>query len=124
MQTYNPPHIARDTEKLTALIEAIRTNQPITPIVIDGENAICGSHRIAAYEKAYKLWAAETKGWENTNEPVIPVVELMQSDIDAAIESVGGESWDDLGEWNDIVEAIYNVTDDTEVKAALADQVV
>ena len=124
MTTYNAPHEARDTEKLNAIVEAIRTNQDITPIVVDGENAICGSHRIAAFEKAWKLWDAGTEGWENTNEPTVPTVELMQSDIDAAIESVGGETWADLGEYNDICEAVYNTTEDAEVKAALKDQVI
>lgn len=50
---YNPPHEVRDTEKLSSMINALKSGQSLPPIIVCGEVAFSGSHRIAAHEK---LW--------------------------------------------------------------------
>jgi hypothetical protein len=126
MTNYNEPHAVRDETKLAALIEAYRTNQDISPIVVTGDTAITGSHRIAACRTAKQLWESEAAGWENSNEPVLRAVEISQDAWDKACkvhDVEDGDLWS-IGDYNDLCQAIYAATDDGEVKAALEDQIV
>ena len=44
-----PPHDATDADKLTALVESMEGHGWIgAPLLVDGEQALTGSHRIAA----------------------------------------------------------------------------
>lgn len=110
--TYRPPHAVCDDSKLDALVEAFRTNQPIPPIVVIEDLAICGSHRIAAHEIASREFNRLTDGWEDADEPTLNVIELT-ADYAEYLDS---------SDYNGICEAIYDATDRDDVKVALEDQ--
>lgn len=108
---YNPPHAATDREKLNGMIEALRLGRPLPPIVVVGQQAISGSHRIEAQDQARRLWANETEGWENSPEPKLEAIELDDVEVD----------FDEL-DFNMIASHVYRNTSSVEIKAALEDQ--
>jgi hypothetical protein len=110
MATYpNPPHGVQDGDKLAAMVEALREGRPLPPIVSEpgGYNAICGSHRIAAWR------AAEA-------EPDVLV--MSEADWSAACTELGVDYLDEV-DYEDQCRAVAGVTTDPEIRAALADQV-
>lgn len=48
-----PPHMAWIDDLSKKLIQAYSDNQTVTPVVIIGKHAICGSHRIHAAKKVF-----------------------------------------------------------------------
>ncbi len=122
MKLYTPPHAPENEEKVASLIEAFRVGAKITPVVTQGLFAICGSHRIAAYEEAWQRWDMEEPGWENSPEPELDVVEIDDETWERACEQNGVEHLDDLWDFNDICRAVFDATDDEEIRSALADQ--
>ena len=122
MKTYTEPHQVKDIDKLASLIEAYRTNQAITPIVVQGELAFTGSHRIAAHRQAWKLWNTEADGWEDASEPELESVEIDDETWHRACTLRGVDHLDELGDWNDLCSALYDASDDEDVKSALEDQ--
>jgi hypothetical protein len=52
MTNYIPPHQPTDKAKLASLVEAIKSGAKITPVVVCGDIALTGSHRIAAFALA------------------------------------------------------------------------
>jgi hypothetical protein len=122
MKTYNPLHAPTDTAKLDALVEAIRTNQTITPVVVCGEQAITGSHRVRAFEIAFQKYRDQEAGWEDTEEPAIPVIEIDDETLMAACNAIGADEFGDVVHYDDLYIAIEEHTSDADLKAALEDQ--
>jgi ParB-like chromosome segregation protein Spo0J len=122
MKTYNPLHAPVDKTKLASIIEAIRTNQAISPIVVSGEQAITGSHRIRAFEIAFEKYSNQEAGWEDTGEPSIPVVEIDDETLLAACNAVGADDFSEVVHYDDLYVEIERLTTDEELKAAVADQ--
>ena len=122
MKTYNPLHAPTDKAKLASLIEAIRTNQEISPIVVNGDQAITGSHRVRAFEIAFEKYSNQEAGWEDTVEPSIPVVEIDDETLLAACNAVGADDFSEVLHFDDLYMAIERLTTDEELKAAVADQ--
>jgi len=89
MNTYTPIHTPNDTEKLDSIIESIRRGKKITPVLVIGEQALTGSHRVRAFELAYEKYRNQEPGWEDTEEPVIPVVEIDEETLTAAFGAAG-----------------------------------
>lgn len=119
---YNAPHEARDNDKVNALVEAFRTGQEITPIVVQGETAFTGSHRIAAHLKARQLWNDGAAGWEDASEPELQAVEIDDETWERACEMRDVEHLDELGDYNELCQALYDATEDDDIKSALEDQ--
>ena len=71
---YEPPHEVRDTAKLAAMIATLEAGGELPAILVTGETALCGSHRLAA--------------WEACELPA-QVVELDDDDYCAAMEHLG-----------------------------------
>jgi len=122
MKTYTPLHSPTDNAKLAAIIEAIRTHQTISPIVVIGEQAITGSHRVRAFEIAYEKYVNQELGWEDTNEPSIPAVEIDDETLTAACNAVGAEDFSEVVHYDDLYMEIERLATDDELKAAVADQ--
>lgn len=122
MKTYNPLHAPTDSAKLASIVEAIRTNQTITPIVINGEQAITGSHRVRAFEIAFEKYSNQEAGWEDTDEPSIPVVEIDDETLLAACKAVGADDFSEVVHYDDLYIEIEALATDDELKAAVADQ--
>jgi hypothetical protein len=124
MTHYQPPHEVTCEDKLASLIEAFRTNQDITPIAVQGDFAFTGSHRIEAHRQAYELWNTEAAGWdrEKTQEPVLEAIEVDDETYLAACAREGVEHHEQIGDYDAICSALYDATDDAELKAALEDQ--
>ena len=118
MKHYNPPHPPTDKAKTLAMVEAIRQGQSLPPIVINGDNALTGSHRIAAYEIAWKLWDSQAPGWDDASEPTIEVIECSNEDLDSVASNYDLAT----GDFNALASALYATTNDFGLKAALADQ--
>jgi|JI9StandDraft_2_1071091.scaffolds.fasta_scaffold03069_12 hypothetical protein len=122
MNTYTPIHTPNDTEKLDSIIESIRRGKKITPVLVIGEQALTGSHRVRAFELAYEKYRNQEPGWEDTEEPVIPVVEIDEETLTAACQVIGAESVADVVHFDELYAAIERVTDSDEIKSAVADQ--
>ena len=122
MKTYTPLHTPTDKAKLASLIEAIRLNQPIQPIVINGEQAITGSHRVRAFEIAFEKYRNQEAGWEDTAEPSIPVVEIDDETLVAACNAIGADDFSEVVHYDDLYIEIERLASGEELKAAVADQ--
>jgi hypothetical protein len=123
---FYPPHEVRDQAKFDGLLESFRLGKPIPPIATCGDVAYTGSHRLHAYEKAQWCWEQKEPGWENSPRPSLGNVEISDQEWEDATGYWNEnyypiESLDEL-EFNDICEAIYQATQDPELKAALEDQ--
>jgi len=121
MKTYNAPHGPNNDAKLAAMMETLRRGEHLPPIVVCGEQAFCGSHRIEAYRRAWRLRDSLGEAWELVPDD-IQAVELSDDDYRAACTLAGVEYLDDLRDYNEIATAIYETTTDDEVRQALADQ--
>ena len=121
---YTPPHDATDGPKIDALVESYRTGQEVTPVLVYGDRALTGSHRIEAHRRASALWECSAPGWEDIDDhPQLSVVRMDDADWLAACESCGVDDLDDLSDHGAICAAIYHSTDDSRIRAALADQI-
>ena len=47
---YQPPHEVRDQGKLNALVEILKNGGELPPVLVCGDRAYSGSHRLAAWE--------------------------------------------------------------------------
>ena len=47
---YQPPHEVRDQAKLNALVEILKNGGELPPVLVCGDRAYSGSHRLAAWE--------------------------------------------------------------------------
>lgn len=105
---YNPPHEARDQKKLESMIAAIEGGKSLPPIIVMGDDAFTGSHRIAA--------------WEACNVDA-DVVEISDADYVAAMTEMGLD-WecDSVYDYNEFCQALYAVTTDSDIKDAIKDQ--
>ena len=119
---YLTPHDVQDRAKFDALVESFRLGHPIPAIVVCGETAVTGSHRVAAHLAAHKLWDRGADGWEDSVEPTLDAVEVGEDEVDAACRRIYADHYTDVRHHNEFCEALYNVTGDDAVKAALADQ--
>lgn len=123
MRTYNPPHKAHDDAKLASMMAMLRQGIDLPPIVVNGETALSGSHRIAAYQAAQKRRESLDLAWEDVPDR-IPAVELSDADCQAAADYLGVEYLTDARDCNEVARAIHVTTTDPAVRAAIADQVV
>ena len=48
---YQPPHEVRERNKLAGMIRALRRGESLPPVLVCGDNALSGSHRLVAWEK-------------------------------------------------------------------------
>jgi hypothetical protein len=46
---YQPPHEVRDQDKLDAMIEILKNGGELPPVLVCGDRAYSGSHRLAAW---------------------------------------------------------------------------
>ena len=112
MTTYNPPHPARLHAYLDKMVVTILSGRDLPPIVVCGEVAITGSHRIAAYIKA-------DKHPDLDRDLSIPTVEISDEEFSAAAEGLDPESPDFLTE---VAERLHEATDRSDLREALSDQ--
>ena len=109
MKYYNPPHEVRNQEKLQSMINTLGNDGDLPPIVVLGEDAITGSHRLAA-------WAACDMEAET--------IEIEDEDYVAAMNYLGLDPvYDSPMDMNQLCAALYQVIDDEDVQTALADQI-
>ena len=47
---YQPPHEVRDQNKLDAMVEILKNGGELPPVLVCGDRAYSGSHRLAAWE--------------------------------------------------------------------------
>lgn len=108
MTTYNEPHQVRDQAKLQRMIDTLRSGGQLPPIVVCGYQAFTGSHRIAAWNACRMDHQA---------------VEISEAEYIATMTKMGLD-WetDEVMDYTDFCDALYEVTNDPDVKAALDDQ--
>lgn len=120
MIRYIAPHDPVDQAKLAILTTAYRTGQPVTPVVVGGDVAFTGSHRLAAYWAAFEEWAQDEDG--DLLEPELETIEVSDEDYRAACDLLDISWHVDATDAVEFAEALYNVTGDEDLKAALKDQ--
>lgn len=108
MRFFNPPHAVQNLQKLKKMREAIKDGDELPPIVVCGEKALTGTHRIAAYY------------WYRKEVPYIEIEEILYIE---AVKAMGLDPiYDEVRDYSKLAEKIHELTDDGEIKAALADQ--
>lgn len=108
MTYYNPPHAVMDETKLQSMIATLNSGGTLPPVIVLGEYAFTGSHRLAAWDRC-------------DMQP--EVVEVSETDYIAAMEYAGLDPMcDEIYDHNEFCDALFAVTDDTAVKAAIYDQ--
>ena len=98
MTRYEAPHAVRDAKKVAGMVAAIKRGEELPAILVIGETALCGSHRLAAYAEACV-------------EPV--VCGLEDDDYIRAIRHMGLEPGDEIGDYGDFWAALRAVGADT-----------
>jgi hypothetical protein len=105
---YFPPHETMDQEKLQKMIKHLESGGELPPVVVAGEYAFTGSHRLRAWE------ACEEE--PNT-------IEISNQDYRAAMDLLDLDwRYDEPNELNEFCAALYSVTDNDAMKKALEDQ--
>lgn len=117
---YEAPHGVTDNAKLASLIESFRRGCPVPPVACQGYTGLTGSHRIAAYNAASKLYGEQAPGWEESPEPELETVQVSDEDYLAACRLLDVDRHG--RDCNLFAAALYSVTDDPALRAALADQ--
>lgn len=108
MRFFEPPHTVQDAQKLEKMINVIENGGELPPILLCGEKALTGSHRIAAYNYA---------------ETEVPHIEIEEELYVDAVKAMGLDPiYDEVRDYCELAEKMYELTDDDEIKAALADQ--
>ena len=121
--THEPPHEARDTEKLEAMIAALLTGNQLPAVVAFGTRAISGSHRLAAAEEAQRI----SDNGDGESQPAeFEVIELDDEDYLTVCQAELVDELEDIGDYNDQCAAVYRWAigaGRTDVAAALEDQI-
>ena len=73
---YQPPHEVRDQEKLNDLIEMLKNGGELPPVLVCGDRAYSGSHRLAAWE----VMGVEPSVVEMSDEEYCQVMEALDLD--------------------------------------------
>lgn len=120
--TYTPLHEVCDRAKFAALVESFRLGRPVPPVVVQGETALSGSHRVAAHAAAWRAWDRREAGWEDSLEPTLDTVEVSEEDYAAACGLLGIAWHRDVEHFDLFAAALHAATEDEALKAALADQ--
>jgi len=90
---YQAPHEVRDNKKLENMIESLKAGKSLPAVIVCGEVAFSGSHRLAAYD-ALDLEA--------------DVFEIEDEDIQAAMEHMGLDPmYDQINRFDDFVDSLY-----------------
>lgn len=103
------PHEVRDQEKLQSMIDELEDGNDLPPVVVIGEQALTGSHRIAAWESC---------GMD------IDYIEIEDDDYISAMKHLNLDPvYDQIpSDLNDFCKAVFETTEDDEIKEALKDQ--
>ena len=106
MTDYQAPHEADNKEKLNSMIKSLENGNELPAIIVIGEIALNGSHRLSA-------WSAMEI------EP--SVVEISSDDYTATCESLFGDvvTIDEIYDFDEFCNTLYVITDDQDVKNAL-----
>lgn len=108
MTHYEAPHEVRDAAKLQSMIDTLNAGGQLPPVVVCGSRAFTGSHRLEAWDVCGVQ--AET-------------IEISGEDYKAALAKMGMD-WetDEVRDYTDFCIALYKVTRNPAVKAAIKDQ--
>ncbi len=107
-RTYNPPHEVREPGKLASMVETLMSGGELPPIIVCGEQALSGSHRLAA-------WSACDM------EP--DVIEIDESDLACAMAQCGLDPmYDEIDDYSELCRWLHDAATDDDVLAALEDQ--
>lgn len=82
MKHFTAPHEVRERSKLAGMIRALRRGESLPPVLVCGEQAYSGSHRIAAWEKM----GIEADYIEMTDDEYREVMEAL--DLDPMYDSI------------------------------------
>lgn len=92
---YQPPHEVRDQAKLDGMIEVLRCGGALPDVLVCGEIALTGSHRLAAYE-ALGMRPA--------------VIEVSNDDLARAMEACGLDPmYDSITDFERIEQALVSM---------------
>ena len=107
-RTYEAPHEVRDEALLESMIQTLRNGGELPAIVVTGDTALTGSHRIAA--------------WAECDIDAV-AVECPDELYVAALESLGLDIYDSVNDYNEFCAALYDVAGDYPgLQDALEDQ--
>lgn len=95
---YQAPHEPRDQEKLKRMMGILKSGKSLPPIIVCGEIAFSGSHRLAAYE---------AMGYEMSQ---VPVISISENDIESAMRHIGLDPmYDAIDNYNEFEETLVEL---------------
>ena len=97
---YEPPNPVNDEAKVDGMIETLRAGGSLPPIVVCGEKAWTGSHRLAAY-KAEEIYVEDSM-----------IIEL-DLDEESKILREMGDDWDSYDDFVDAGISLGILPEDT-----------
>lgn len=122
---FNPPHEVRDEAKLQSMIATLQNGGKLPPVVVCGDDAFTGSHRLAAWEaceitpdfleiseRDYILAVALMNGVNDLNLDDPDDVEFFHNHLNS-----------EVNDYNAFCAALAKVSNSDDVKNAIADQV-
>lgn len=124
MTYFNPPHEIKDKAKLQSMIDTLEKGGQLPPVVVYGNDALTGSHRIAA-------WVAvdqDAQVVELTDKEFILATALSNGvdDLDINdpddIEFYHKHLAQDVCDYNEFCEALSKVSENSNVLEAIKDQ--
>jgi len=114
MREFIPPHDVYDFAIMESMVDTLFRGEDLPPIVVNGDYALTGSHRIAAYEEYVDRTGSSIE---------ISYVEIDDEILKKALEVFGVGSFQDIDMLCEFYKLLYNMLDDyPALKAALEDQ--
>lgn len=108
MKTFNPPHEVTDFSKFESMTQTLKDGGNLPAVVVAGENALTGSHRLAA-------WIACDLDAE--------YISITDAEFNSAASHIGIDPmYDVVEDYSALCEALYHIVNDDDVKIALKDQ--
>lgn len=121
---YNPPHEVKDKAKLQSMITSLKNGDQLPPVVVYGNDAYTGSHRMAAWDAC----EMDAQIVELTDEEFILARAVMSGvdDLDINdsddIEFYHKHLAQDVCDYNEFCEALAKVSKNSNVLDAVKDQ--
>lgn len=114
---YDPLHRIEKDETVDSMVETLRRGGQLPSIVVIGEQALTGAHRIMAVEIAREKWEGYADGWGDAPEPKLEAIEITDEEYAEAHDMAGGDE-------SYIPNYLYRNTNRNELKEALEDQLI
>lgn len=125
MTNFNPPHEVKDKAKLQSMIDTLENGGQLPPVVVYGNDAYTGSHRIAAWDAC----EMDTQAIELTDQEFILARAMMNGVDDLDLNDPDDMDFyhkhlcQEIYDYDAFLEAVLKVSKNTALLDAAKDQI-